>query len=208
MKIRELILSFFVFVATLCLSEERSQLPTTVALAFEEKTKVLLEAAKTKDWWGYYDLPRLSLDVIRRSSPAVGAYYDDNPDRLLALQLDALCFVYNMMDHNYSIEDVPLDHQGLLLNGNLHMALLKKQRQTPESLTTQEKEQLKFMREKDLQNYYQTYLALCRKTVHFAGTNTVYMTRLTSTVKTNAMNANLKAAILSTNSIPDVVRIR
>ena len=36
---------------------------------FEQKTRQTLESAKSKDWWGYYDFPRLSLKVFAHSAP-------------------------------------------------------------------------------------------------------------------------------------------
>ena len=140
---------------------------------FEQQTRKTLEAAKMKTWWGYYDFPRLSLKVFARSAPNVEFYFRNRPDRFLALKLDALLTVDGLRDKTYELEKVPKEDQGLLFNGNTHMALLKKEKENVDALTEKERSQLKFVREYDLDKAYRAYLEQCQISFRESDTNTI-----------------------------------
>lgn len=156
-----------------CLAQEGKAQIEMDGIRFEQQTRKTLEAAKTKTWWGYYDFPRLSLKIFARSAPNVELYFKSRPDRFLALKLDALLTVDGLRDKTYELEKVPKEDQGLLFNGNTHMALLKKQKENVDSLTEKERSQLKFIREYDLDKAYRAYLEQCQISFRESDTNTI-----------------------------------
>ena len=194
--------------AAVCFSDERLEKQSAAVLGFETKVEELLESAKNKNWWGYHDMPRLALTSIKETTPELGAYYSANPDRLLSMQLNALNTVDSMMDKNYHIDNAPQEHQGLLFNGNQHMALLKKQRNSPESLTNTEKDQLKFMRERELSNLYQLYFALCSQTIRSSETNSLLSSRVMAVATNSSLDSSIKKLLLTTNALPRIIKLR
>jgi hypothetical protein len=160
---------------------------------FEQQTRKTLEAAKTKTWWGYYDFPRLSLKIFARSAPNVELYFKNRPDRFLALKLDALLTVDGLRDKTYELEKVPKEDQGLLFNGNTHMALLKKEKENEDSLTEKERSQLKFIREYDLDKAYRAYLEQCQISFRESDTTTIsgLMHVLMLKIKDNALRESV-----------------
>jgi len=165
----------------------------TVGERFEQQARQTLEAAKTKDWWGYYDFPRLSLKVFSKSDPDVEKYFKTHPDRLLALKLDALLTVDALRDKTYDIKETPKEAQGLLFNGNTHMALLKKERNATSPLTEKERSQLKFIREYELDRIYRAYLEQCQVSFREVGTNA--LSQLRRVLNDKVSNENLKATV-------------
>ena len=163
---------------------------------FEQKTRQTLESAKTKDQWGYYDFPRLSLKVFAHSAPNIKKYFETQPDRLFALQLDALKVVNGLRDKNYSVEKAPKEHRSLLFNGNAHAALLKKQRDSKNTLTATEREQLKFAREFELERVYHAYLKQCQNSLIEANGNTKLLTCLLHTLSERIQDERLKVELL------------
>ena len=165
----------------------------TVGERFEQQTRQTLEAAKKKDWWGYYDFPRLSLKVFSKSAPDVEKYFRAYPDRLLALKLDALLTVDALRDKTYDIKEVTKESQGLLLNGNTHMALLKKEKNAASPLTEKERSQLKFIREYELVRIYSAYLEQCQVSFREADTNA--LSQLRRVLNDKVSDENLKATV-------------
>jgi len=163
---------------------------------FEQKTRQTLESAKTKDCWGYYDFPRLSLEVFARCAPNIGKYFETHPDRLFALKLDALQIVDGLRDKNYSVEKAPKEHRGLLFNGNAQTALLKKQRNSKNTLTAIESDQLKFAKEFELERVYHAYLEQCQNSLREVGSNTNVMTHLLRILSEKIQDERLKVKIL------------
>ena len=208
MKKRTAFVIFMIASSTVCFSGERLEKQSSVVLSFETKVNELLVSATNKNWWGYHDMPRLALTSITKTSPELGTYYSANPDGLLSLQLSALNTVYSMMDKNYHTDNVPKEHNGLLFNGNRHMALLKKQRTAPESLTDTENNQLKFMRERELSNFCQMYLALCRQTIRASGTNSLLSSKVTAAVANSSLDSGMKDLLLNTNALQEIIKLR
>lgn len=167
---------------------------------FEQKTRQTLESAKTKDWWGYYDFPRLSLRVFARSAPSIEKYFSNHPDRLFALKLEALQTVDGLRDKNYSVEKAPKEHRGLLFNGNAHMALLEKQKKSKDALTNIEGSQLKFAREYELERIYYAYLEQCQNSLREVSNNTNVITHLVRILTDKIQDEKLKAEILPKKS--------
>ena len=166
---------------------------------FEQQTRQTLEAAKKKDWWGYYDFPRLSLKVFSKSAPDVEKYFRTHPDRLLALKLDALMTVDALRDKTYDIKEAPKESRGLLLNGNTHMALLKKEKDAAGPLTEKERAQLKFIREYELDRIYRAYLEQCQVSFREADTNA--LSQLRRILNDKVSDENIKAIVC-----PDIRR--
>ena len=164
-------------------------------LLFEQTTRQTLEATKTKDSWGYYDFPRLSQKVFDRSVPHIAEYFSKHPDRLFALKLDALRTIDNLRDKAYQIDKAPKNYQDLLFNGNTHVALLKKQRESPDSLTDVEREQLKFAREYELDKAYHAYLEQCQLSLKNENSNTNSLSHLLNVLSEKISDEKLKNAI-------------
>ncbi len=163
---------------------------------FEQKTRQTLESAKTKDQWGYYDFPRLSLKVFAHSAPNIKKYFETHPDRLFALQLDALKVVNSLRDKSYSVEKAPKEYRSLLFNGNAHAALLKKQRDSKNTLTATESEQLKFAREFELERVYHAYLEQCHNSLREADGSTNLLACLLHTLSERIQDEKLKVELL------------
>jgi len=163
---------------------------------FEQKTRQALESAKSKDWWGYYDFPRLSLKVFAHSAPNLKKYFETHPDRLFALQLDALKVADGLRDKSYSVAKAPKEHRALLFNGNAHAALLKKQKTSKDTLTAIETGQLKFAREFELEKVYRAYLEQCQNSLKEASGNVNLLTRLLHILSERVQDEKLKAELL------------
>jgi len=165
----------------------------TAGVRFEQQTRQTLEAANKKDWWGHYDFPRLSLRVFSKSAPDVEKYFRTHPDRLLSLKLDALLAVDALRDKTYDLKEAPKESQGLLVNANTHMALLKKEKSAKSSLTEKERSQLKFIREYELDRIYRAYLEQCQVSFREAATNA--LPQLRRILDNKVSDKNLKTTV-------------
>lgn len=181
------------------IADDMAEKIETAGERFEQQTRQTLEASKKKDWWGYYDFPRLSLKVFSKSAPDVEKYFRIHPDRLFALKLDALLIVDALRDKTYNIKDAPKESQGLLLNGNTHMALLKKEKDATGPLTEIERSQLKFIREYELDMIYRAYLEQCQVSFKEADTNALSQLR-------RVLNDKVSDENLKTTVCPDIRR--
>ena len=152
------ILLFFLMVTVPSFSEQDLEVR---GLAYELKIRTLLAEARTNDNFSVMDQNKRLFDQMYALDPKCyidsefPKYLQAHPDRILALRLDILQFLYEMRDWNYDLKNHPPFEKYSI---GMPLPDPKMQAELEQKIAESEKNRKKHFREHTLQDKYESSL--------------------------------------------------
>jgi hypothetical protein len=139
-------------------------------LAYEQKIRTLLAEARTNDNYKVMDQNHQLfrqmniLNVKEYIESDFPKYLEAHPDRILALRLDILQFLYEMRDWNYDLKNHPPFEKYSI---GMPLPDPKMQAELEQTIAESKKNEKKYNRESTLQDKYESHLRFIQMDLKF-----------------------------------------